>query len=280
MISDDTLQIQDEVEQALQRYFTSPAYAERKWRASQKEEDRQRQAWVDDVWASYSVPIIGTPADSYLRRRGFRYPDEGSPDDLVRFSPCQQPKPWVFNRNPGGAAVIAPMRNRRGKMVALLIIHLNRDGTRAYKLTVGKPKGAAVRLPAMTDSSTGIIAIGEGLETVWSVWQVLGFGVECWAVGGKANLRIAPIRPKDTNEILLLLDNDTNSENWRENLTDIRRCLFQFRKKGHRVLITVPPKAGWDFNDMLLNDGDAAVSELIAKARVFHQDNHERGNRR
>jgi predicted P-loop ATPase len=95
----------------------------------------------------------------------------------------------------------------------------------------------------------------EGVETALSIWQATG--CETWACLGIANIARAPV--PDGARIIVARDGDApGSKADRQ----IRRAITVLHGQGREILVAEPPR-GKDFNDVLVEDGDAGVRSRI-----------------
>ena len=125
----------------------------------------------------------------------------------------------------------------------------------------GRPSQGCVTLanPKLKESDTTYLA--EGAETALSIYQALG-GADVRITLGKSNFK--NIDPANTNQqVVLCLDNDRKN-----NQTDqlIHLAAEKLQEQGKSVMITQPKKEGWDYNDMLLQEGLTAVKNDLDQA--------------
>ena len=120
--------------------------------------EAEARTFCGAIWAS-GAPIEGTPAETYLFRRGLIY--EG---DAIRFH-VAAPRA----RAPGGPkhpAMIAAVQDVAGNANGLHVTYPDAAGRKAFgdrsRLMFGRTSAGAVRLQAL-DGDT--LAVGEGIET-------------------------------------------------------------------------------------------------------------------
>lgn len=196
-----------------------------------------RQA--EAIWTE-SRPLMETPAQLYLRRRGI-----ATMSDALRFHPrtplgrgrCVQFRP----------ALIAAVREARA-LVAVQRIFLDlRTGATAADLAnpkrmLGRPMSGAVRLfPAGS-----VLGLAEGLETAMSASILLRIPV--WAALG--NERFAHVEfPPHVSRLILLPDNDAGGRHG-------ERVARTMHVRHGLTLETIWPSGGLnDWNDVLRAGG-------------------------
>src|SRR5262245_3077227 len=129
--------------------------------------------------------IRGTPAETYLVSRGLKIEEDLA--HVLRFSANLK-----FN---GEAAIgmVALLRDiRNNDPCGIHRTFLAPDGSKIDRKMLGRAKGAAIKLDAHEDVSSGL-HVGEGIETCQSARQ-LGF-LPVWAVGSAGALADFPILP-------------------------------------------------------------------------------------
>lgn len=152
--------------------------AERR-RAKEEEEARAeaRKRAEDARWTwDRGVPIAGTPAERYLRRRCIEL-DEWP--DCLRFARSIYHRSGVFS-----PALLCRVDDPAGAFTGVWRIYITADGDKApfggeVKLGLGPVAGGAVRL---FPPSNGMVAIAEGVETALSVHLLSRRSVPVWSV--------------------------------------------------------------------------------------------------
>ncbi len=214
---------------------------------------------ASDLW-NQSHPITsGDPVHSYLKNRGIvlpEYPEDlHSHPALPYWTQDDNGKPVLLGKWP---AMIAIVRNPKGRPVALHRTYLTEDGTKA---PVQSPKkimkvydltGGAVRLFLPRN---GLLAVCEGVEdalSAWILWQI-----PAWAVLGTSGMR-AFLPPESTREILILADRDENGAG--------QRAAWELQDKmeetGRAVRVLVPEDGSKDLNAYLLARQGANMQEI------------------
>jgi hypothetical protein len=154
---------------------------------------------VRDIWGG-SSPILGGPADRYLRDRGLA----ARPADLRYNARTPLGRGRLVTFRP---AIIAAVREA-GRLVAIQRLFLGPEGTglatttlEKAKLTLGRPRGGAVQLAP----EGPILGIAEGVETAMAATFLLGIPV--WAALGSERLHQIRV-PGIVRRLVLLPDND------------------------------------------------------------------------
>lgn len=195
-----------------------------------------------DIW-DRSLPVRGTVADRYLKRRGL------TATGPARFDPASKTVEVDGNGERHChtfPALVLPLRNNRG-FRAIQRIFLSSDGSKAAidapKKIFGKRHGASIRIGTHTP---GTINLAEGFEDAMSAMalkQLTG----CWAVCGKENYRHIEI-PDDCRRIVIYSQHGADTQQAidaaREHLT----------ANGRSLTIILPPPGG-DWNDELVRRG-------------------------
>ena len=197
------------------------------------EQVNQRRRMAQHLWDG-SVPIAGTPAESYLRGpRGITCPLPAT----LRFLPASGPHP---------PAMVAPFgipaEPEPGQLdVARMMIHgvhltrLKPDGSGKMdaddaKRFIGSAPGLPIVLTPVND--LGGLAISEGIEDALSLHQ--GTGLGAWAAGAANRLpAVARAVPRYVEVVTILVDdNDAgrrNSSELAHQLSKVRGSRFDVR---------------------------------------------------
>lgn len=126
------------------------------------------------IWNA-SKPVRGTPAELYLKGRGFIEPEHGWPG-VFRFHPGL-PHP-EGRRHP---ALVCLVDDVGGGLSAVWRIYLKEDGSKAdvenVKLGLGPASGGAVRIGGIGHK----IGIAEGVESALGAWMMIGMAYPVWA---------------------------------------------------------------------------------------------------
>lgn len=212
------------------------ALAEAKAKAARRAEAAHR------LWQE-SQPIAGTPAETYLRRRGITCP---LPDRL-RFHPAC----WHGPSERRVPAMVA--RVEGGDGFAAHRTYLREDGNGKAglaggdKLMLGAAAGGAVRLC----EGPGRLAVAEGLESALSLLCGLVAGpVQVWAALSTSGMRALRL-PREAGWLVIVADGDRPGRVAAHALASRAHAL------GWRVSL-IDPGDGRDANDLLNRKGLAA----------------------
>jgi hypothetical protein len=222
-------------------------------------EKAERTAAALKIWND-ATSLIGSPAQAYLKQRGIT---ELPPnvDEVLRFHPhC----PFGINplgRRTEGAVMLALYRDpKSGKPIGVhrtLLPGIWRKGVDVKRLDLG-PQGV-IQLWPLGESER--LVVGEGIETVLSAAQAFtdpttGEPLKpAWAFGTANNLEINCLVQPKVERLVVLADNDRNEVGQRAAATvretwELRGC--------NEVTTLMPPEAGTDFNNLLLDQLKAA----------------------
>ena len=192
--------------------------------------------------------LVSTPVLAYLRHRGIT----ATPPDCIRY------RQYAFGRY---GAMVALATDDTGEVLAIQQVYLTAEGRKAplqvvkrtNKAVDGWAERSAVRLPGREPQ-----VLCEGVETALSVWQATG--QETWACLGISNIGRAPV--PDNATIIIARDGDAPGSKAER---QIMRSANGLANRGRKVLIATPPE-GQDFNDVLVQEGEASVCTYIANA--------------
>lgn len=200
---------------------------------------RGRRAAALAIWRG-ARPIDGTPAELYLRARGITAPLPPS----LRFAA-------ELKHGPSGRilpALVAAVCDVRGKITGVWRIWVERDAKGVWrkssaspaKMGLGTTAGCAVRLSRLSPR----VAVTEGIETGLAVLSACP-EMTIWAAlstAGMVGLELPPV----VGDALICADNDEPGR------AAAGEAALRLRAVGKRVLVAVPPQAGFDFNDLLM----------------------------
>jgi P4 family phage/plasmid primase-like protien len=225
----------------------------------------ERLAKAHRIW-SLGRPLNGTIAERYLlEQRGLNGLPMTALADL-RFLP---------RRGPYAPALMAALRNDAGDLVAVHLVRLTADGRKDVsanppKLSLGMIREGMVRLG---DPESPTLCISEGVETGASRLLVSGADVRICC----GTLRAVEPAQHHTR-VELIADADKLREA-RKLAGDIATALAErAQRDGQKAktrvcVVVVPPDAGLggkaDLNDLLLQDGAAAVARAVEEAEHY-----------
>lgn len=192
------------------------------------------------IW-DQARPLIGTPAETYLRRRRIALLPRA-----LRFHP----------RTPLGQgdavefrpAMIAALHDE-GRFIAIQRTFFDRDDARRARdladprMTLGRPERAAV----MLGTATSILGLAEGVETATSA--MILFGIPVWATLGSERLHQIAI-PDRVRRLVLFPDNDVAGE------IGVAHALESYAMPDRDIDIEFPPTGFKDWNDVLRLGGE------------------------
>lgn len=192
--------------------------------------------YARSIWHS-SGPIIGTPAELYLRNRGIDL-DTLPPLSALRFNRLRHPQ-----RDGEHAGLVAAISDPHGEVVAVQRIFLTDDGRKldveTPKLSLGSRRGGAIRLGEEQND----LIICEGLEDGLSI--LVDMPEQAVWVAAGANMMKSIILPDSCQTVIIARDNDRAGERAAE---DARAT---FLAAGRAVHVMAPPTGVKDFNEMI-----------------------------
>lgn len=192
-----------------------------------------------ELWDN-ARPLLGTPADQYLRRRSVSILPHA-----LRFhprTPLGRGKQAVFR-----PAMIAAL-HERSRLVALQRTFLDRaEPRRARDLVnprrmLGRPGSGAVMLAPATDT----LGLAEGIETALSA--ILLLDIPVWATLGNERLTHIAI-PDTVTHLFLLPDNDRGGR------IGAAKAAEGYAMPGRNIETLWPPHGFNDWNDVLRAGG-------------------------
>lgn len=217
-------------------------------------ETAEKSALAARQWAE-AVPIEGTRAELYLRRRGLdRWPAP------VRWCPAFMAHPNDRHPRP---AIVFPVTDDAGAVVAVQAVRLTAEGRKIAsraKTSLGPVGSGFFRL-----LGRGPLHICEGPETALSVWLATGAPVFA-TMGPIAARRIetAPVVPAG----LVVLCGDAAAPG-SPAACSLEKATAAALERGLSVRVAVPDGApGTDWNDALQAAGADRIRAVIASAPV------------
>lgn len=195
--------------------------------------DRDTIGEARSIWDG-GIAVVGTPAESYLRRRGI----------VMELPPCLR-----FSRIRYGSrgvlhpALICAITGPGGDITGIQRTYLTEDGGKAafkkVKLSLGRVRGGAIHLGPASDT----MIVTEGLEDGLTLMQALTQSV--WVAAGTSMLPAMEF-PDTVREIVIGADGDAPGE------TAARKAAAAFAATGRAVRIMCPTPPYKDFNAELM----------------------------
>jgi putative DNA primase/helicase len=203
-------------------------------RPTEKEKKRGRAL---SLWYC-SVSAVGTPAATYLSRRGLT--DLASSPTLRFCAECPHPEGGKF------LAMVALVTDTSGASLAVHRTFITRDGRKASveptKASLGPVWGGVIRLhPLAADKP---LVIGEGIESSASAGRVMG--LPAWAAIASGNLAKGLQLPPEAGRVVIAADAD------RAGRETARNAWLRWKAEGREVRVATPNQDTCDFNDILL----------------------------
>jgi putative DNA primase/helicase len=223
---------------------------------------RKELSRVKETW-NQGIPIRGTPVEAYLSSRGI-LTDSIPPDAHLRFHR------WLTQYAPDGKggftvlhegpAMIALITNVHEEILGIHKTFIQPDGSgkadvpggnaKFLKKCVERLNGGAVRIHA-PDPQSGIIGIGEGIETSLAMHTLVRRKGGILPVMAALNSVLLAdwVPPVSAKSIAVLADNDKAGL---EAASKLKTRLQQYRPDAMTDILA-PPQPGTDWNDVLLH---------------------------
>lgn len=187
--------------------------------------EQARKVWAD------AMPITGTPAETYLRRRNI---DIGLPDCLrfARLRFAGEVRPMLI------AAVAGP----DNRVQAVHRIVLKDDGSKAdldggkVKFSLGPVMGGAIRLTGAGNGMLVCVGIEDGLTLLQQQAQAV------WAVTGDVALPAVQL-PAGVRSVVVAHDNDASGK------AAGKKTANKLASEGRQVRLILPLLGFKDFNE-------------------------------
>ena len=207
-----------------------------------------------EKWLSRAFPVSeNSAAGRYLRKRGLDPSDAAG----LRFHPRAMVR--VDDHVSQAPALLAPVRDREGRLEAVHRIYMTPEGDRpdirGHKRTSGGPREGAVTLGARNPARA---VLTEGVEDALAVWQALDPAerADTAVMASISANRIAAVTVPDTvREIVLVQDRDQAGERaWAE---------LQRRWGGSGIEVRRILPIGKDANEDLLEHGRDGLRDVL-----------------
>lgn len=187
-----------------------------------------------------SVPIEGTPAERYLRRRGIKGP---IPPTMRYGRVPLWIDPRTGKKGPMNHALVAGCQDVNGRVTGIHKTLLRVDGqlaeVRSPKQSLGQIRGGAVRLGPEASE----VIVCEGPEDGLTIHELLP-STSVWVALGTGNMPNM-ILPSGIKRVLVAGDNDPPGR------AAVERACEAFRAQGKHAAAIFPGNAFGDFNDQL-----------------------------
>lgn len=212
-------------------------------------DDAERSERAITIWKE-TVPLTGTPADTYLRRRGVPYDGPA-----LRWHPS-----CPFGKGVRVGCMIGLVTNiHTNEPQAIHRTAMDPQGRKLSelgsngRLTYGPIGGGAIMLTPHADVST-VIAIGEGIETTLSIRNLVDLeAMPVWSLMAANQLAAFPALT-GLECLWIGVDNDESGTGQRAADEATRR----WAGAGCEVFRVKPKRVGADLNDLEAAHGKAA----------------------
>jgi putative DNA primase/helicase len=203
--------------------------------ASAPDDRQSRTACALRIWAGADDPP-GTLVERYLESRGLALPDDAF--EVLRFHRRLQ---CGERRSAGMVALLRDLAT--DKPCGIHRTFLAQDGSRLGKRMLGRVRGAAIKLCADDEVTTGL-GVAEGIETA----SIMSTGWRpIWVLGSANAIRRLPVL-SGVDALTIFADHDETGVG--EAAADT--CAAAWSNAGREVTIAVPNVPGDDFNDCLI----------------------------
>jgi putative DNA primase/helicase len=201
--------------------------------------DGQNTKWALQIWSD-AAPIAGTPAETYLHRRGLR---DLPGDSVLRFhARCAFGKARV----PCLVAMYRDVATDEPRAISRTAI--DSAGNKVGRMSLGPVGGAAIKIDDDIDVEQGLV-VGEGLETVLAARQ-LGL-MPAWALGSAGAIRNFPVL-SGIDALTILVDHDAPDQRGRQaGQAAATECWHRWKGAGREVLAFSTDRLGTDIADVI-----------------------------
>ncbi|MGV6840441.1 MAG: DUF7146 domain-containing protein [Planktomarina sp.] len=225
--------------------YTPPSADQRKAeRESRQERAAKTAKFCNDLWAQ-SKPIMGSVAQNYLENvRGLKGAQWAKMERTLRFHPNLKHTPSAGHF----PAILARVRGPNGKAMGLHRTYLAPDGSGKANVQGGSAKmmlGSCARGAVRFGKDREIMALAEGIETALSIG--LSGRMTVWATLSTSGMKAVEMPPLPMAAVVIIAaDNDPAG------LAAAQQTATRLEGEGRTVSIIHPPRAGQDFNDVLM----------------------------
>lgn len=196
--------------------------------------DRERAKRAGSLWRE-ARPIEGTPANAYLASRGLFYKGEA-----LRWHPS-----CPFGKGERHGCMIGMVRNIvTNEPQAIHRTAIDGAGRKIDRKAYGPIGGGAIKLTDDADV-TNVIAVGEGIESSWSIRCLPDLeAMPVWSVLSANGIAAFPVLP-GIETVWIAADNDASGTGQRASMT----CAERQSASGVEAIILASTQAGADLND-------------------------------
>jgi hypothetical protein len=218
--------------------------------AVRRQPKHERQDQEESTWKKKSalsawneaIDVGGTLASAYIAGRGIVLP-EGVAGNALRFHPRCAP----YGHDPQPSMLGLLRKIESDEPCAIQRTALSPTGSKIERRTFGPKSGAAVKLSADADVTTGL-TIGEGVETTLS-GMMLGYQ-PAWSVGDAGELARFPVLA-GIECLTILVDHDERDRHGRQaGISAAAHCADRWTDSDRSVTCVVPNVRGCDLNDV------------------------------
>jgi putative DNA primase/helicase len=210
-------------------------------RKAEETERRRRSEDARRLWEA-AQDARGSPVVRYLASRRITL----TPPPSLRWAPR------CWHRGVGSylPATIGLVEHVDHGMAGVHRIYLTPDLCRRDRASLGPIRGGAVRLGPASE----LLMVSEGIETALAAMQACA--LPAWAALSTSGM-VTLVLPPIVRTVVILADHDENGAGERA----ARLAADRWLAEGRRVRIAMPPAIGQDFNDVLLGDAYARITE-------------------
>lgn len=229
--------------------------------AAERAKAEKRRERGKGLWLA-GEPILGTPAEAYLRGRGIDLAALGKAPGALRFNP----KVWCAEREMEAPAMLAAIV-AGAATIGVHRTYLAPDGRggwrkapiRSAKKVLGQFQGGAIPIwrgasdrPLREAPAGDTVAICEGIEDALTIamhageWRV----ITCVSAGNMGGIDLPPA----ITEVVLCLDRDGENQAVK---AARERAVRRYQAEGRLVREALPPEGFKDFNAWQMAQGAA-----------------------
>lgn len=206
---------------------------------------------------SESLPIKGSVAEIYLKGRGITQYEQADLRFVSKIATYHDDKKKFVS------ALLSIGRNNENEVNHVQVVRLNpvtgkKDvQSKISKQTYGQVNAQPISLNLKSSSKTTYLT--EGVETGLSLIES-DPKLNVLALLSKSNFQNIDLT-RITKDVVLCLDND-GENTFKDEI--IIKSVLRLLDAGKKVSIAIPDKIGYDFNDVLIEEGTFGISKQIA----------------